>query len=184
MSRLLEAFIFLVIPFYIVYSLIRFFILKRIKINWFTECKRFVVLTYFLLLIYFVWIIPAPSFNYLSVNFLPFKTIYEYINNAIHSKISLNIAISNILGNILLTFPIGFLIPLFSVKVNWKKILLISFLIPFIIELGQVLLFFMKLGSRGIDVDDIILNSLGIILGYNLFLLVYKKASYLKKYSN
>jgi glycopeptide antibiotics resistance protein len=183
MFRLLEAFFFLV-PSYIVYGLIRLFLLKRIKFDWFTESKRIVILTYFVFLIYFVWIIPAPPFNYLAVNFIPFKTIYEYINMAIYSNLSMNIVITNIIGNILLTFPIGFLFPFFPFKANWKKILIISFFFPFTIEMGQVLLFFIKLGSRSIDIDDIILNYIGITLGYTFYLLINKKSNYLQKYSN
>jgi glycopeptide antibiotics resistance protein len=184
MFRLLEAFLFLVIPSYIVYALIRLILLKKMKFDWFTECKRIVALTYFVFLIYFVWVIPAPPFNYITVNFIPFKTIYEYINMTIYSNLPINIVLKNILGNILLTFPIGFLLPLFSFKVNLKKILLISFLFPFTIEMGQVLLYYINLGSRSIDIDDIILNYIGITLGYTFYLWVNKKSSYLQRYSN
>lgn len=50
--------------------------------------------------------------------------------------------------------------------------------------MGQVLLFFIKLGSRSIDIDDIILNYIGITLGYTFYLLINKKSNYLQKYSN
>ena len=72
----------------------------------------------------------------------------------------------NFLGNIIMFMPIGFCIPLLWNLSN-KKIILIGFYISFSIEFCQLFL------ARGTDIDDLILNTLGTILG----LLVFKGIS-------
>ena len=76
-------------------------------------------------------------------------------------------ALKNLLGNIIPFIPFGFLLPIaykkFSSAINVFCVGVASILL---IELFQ---FFTKLGS--FDVDDIILNMVGIVCGYFMFLL-------------
>ena len=70
--------------------------------------------------------------------------------------------IVNILGNILAFAPFGFMLPLLNIK--YRKFFLITFLsilFSLSVEVAQMLL---KVGI--FDVDDILLNSIGGILGY------------------
>lgn len=65
--------------------------------------------------------------------------------------------------------PIGFFSPLLWTKLNsLKKVTLFGFGISFIIEFTQLFL------SRATDIDDLILNTIGAMLGY-LVLLAFKK---------
>ncbi|MFN7160314.1 MAG: VanZ family protein [Candidatus Gracilibacteria bacterium] len=98
-------------------------------------------------------------------NFLPFKTILHYVLGGN----GLIIGGLNLIGNIALLVPIGFLVPLFYRKMTWKKALILAALSGLIIESMQVLL------HVGIfDIDDVILNGLGVMVGYWISTLLLK----------
>ena len=63
--------------------------------------------------------------------------------------------------NVIMLLPLGIFLPLvYGKKIDWKVGLLIGFCISFSIELMQLIL------CRGMfDVDDIIHNSLGFLMG-------------------
>ena len=92
-----------------------------------------------------------------AANLIPFKTILFYLQG--HNGFL--IAFINIIGNIVALVPLGLLLPFVFQKLNWKKILLISFVAGLAIELVQMCL------HIGIfDIDDVILNGLGVIVGF------------------
>ena len=103
---------------------------------------------------------------------IPFQTIYTYIEN--HQRYNTNILIANLLGNIVLFIPIGIFIPLLNKKyMKTTSFLLLTFLILISVELIQMI---SKYGS--LDVDDIILNSLGAIIGFYItksFIIMIKR---------
>lgn len=74
----------------------------------------------------------------------------------------------NFLGNIIMFVPIGFFASLLSDRPRWWKGTLWTFLLSLFIEVSQLFV------CRGTDVDDLILNTLGGLLGYGLFLLFQK----------
>lgn len=95
-------------------------------------------------------------------NFVPFRTILPYLLG--HK--GLIIAGINIIGNIILLVPIGFLIPYLLKKMNWKKAILLAILSGLVIEGLQTVL------HVGIfDIDDVILNGLGFMIGFWKFLI-------------
>lgn len=98
----------------------------------------------------------------MHMNLVPFKTIGGYIKAIADQSMNLNIPIENLLGNLLMFLPAGMYLPFFSEKINSLKKLILG-MIPFflIIELGQ---FFTKRGA--FDIDDLILNLAGAIIGY------------------
>lgn len=73
-------------------------------------------------------------------------------------------------GNFLMFTPMGFFIPLVASNLNSKKILKISIMIPIIIEIIQPMI------GRSFDIDDIIMNFAGIMIGY-LFVTCFKNLS-------
>ncbi len=75
------------------------------------------------------------------------------------------IIIENLIGKIALFLPFGFLVPIIvGRRIKVLKLFLIGFLLCFIIEATQLMT------RTGIfDVDDLMLNMIGIILGYSLF---------------
>jgi glycopeptide antibiotics resistance protein len=90
-------------------------------------------------------------------NLIPFKTILLYLMG----EGGLIIGGLNIGGNIILLIPIGFLIPFVWQQMNWKKIVILSIAAGLSIEITQV---FLKVGI--FDIDDVILNAIGVIIGY------------------
>lgn len=71
-----------------------------------------------------------------------------------------------IILNIIMTIPFGFLLPL-TQKVNLLKVILYTFLLSLGIELTQPLLSNLRLS----DITDLITNVSGGVLGYILFLI-------------
>lgn len=106
-------------------------------------------------------------FSASRVNLVPFKTIGAYFsflnasgrNDTIHS-----ISLVNLLGNILVFCPLGVLLPVVFPRYNsvWK-ILAAGAAFSFMIEFVQ---FFV---GRSSDIDDIIFNTLGVVLGFWIY---------------
>ena len=100
------------------------------------------------------------SINY---NFIPFRSISPQL-----ARITQWWALKNLLGNIIPFIPFGFLLPIaYKNLTSAIKVFCIGITSILLIELFQ---FFTKLGS--FDVDDIILNTIGITCGYLMFLLI------------
>lgn len=94
-----------------------------------------------------------------NYNLVPFKTIDTQLEH-----ISEGWAVINVLGNIIPFVPFGFLLPTYFKKAKtFKKVFAVGFLFIVFAEAFQ---FITRLGS--FDVDDIILNMVGIIFGYIL----------------
>lgn len=122
--------------------------------------------------IYTIWILYLlffASFRYsptitFEIKTVPFKTINDYFTNVINwDKIEF---IKNIFGNIILFIPYGFLGILYPRLNQFKWIFIIFFIIINMIEFSQ---YYFKRGFA--DVDDIILNTFGMTIGY----IIYKK---------
>ena len=110
-----------------------------------------------------------------TANFVPFKTIKMYIRYADRLN-----SFENLAGNILAFVPFGILFPM----IRRKKIgLLDVFANALVLVLGiEVFQLFSAFGA--FDVDDIILNCFGAVLGYivyvrcrSLFPVLHKKLS-------
>lgn len=94
-----------------------------------------------------------------SHNLIPFKTIFYYLFLA---DINFNIRVENLAGNIVGFSPFGFILPLLSKRfLSIKKVIIATFCLSLTFELIQLVFTF---GS--FDVDDLILNTLGGVLGY------------------
>ena len=97
------------------------------------------------------------SINY---NLIPFRSMSVQLR-----RITQWWALKNLLGNIVTFVPFGFLLPITYKKFNSAiRVLSIGFVSIVLIEIFQ---FFTKIGS--FDVDDIILNMIGIACGYLIF---------------
>ncbi|MCM3727132.1 VanZ family protein [Neobacillus cucumis] len=99
------------------------------------------------------------GYHWRDNNFVPFKTIYFYMYLA---DINLNIRIENLVGNIIGFAPFGFILPLLSKGFQkLSTVTIATFILSLTFEIIQLVFEF---GS--FDVDDLILNTLGGILGY------------------
>ena len=77
--------------------------------------------------------------------------------------------IRQVVLNVIMMIPFGFLLPITNKKINFKKIILYTFLFSLCIELLQPLIN----GVRSADVTDLITNTLGGIIGY-IFYIIFK----------
>ena len=76
--------------------------------------------------------------------------------------------------NIILTVPLGFLIKYYLPKISIISMALAGFLIGGLIETAQFFLSHIFLINRTSDINDVIANALGIIVGA-ILLIVYEK---------
>lgn len=98
-------------------------------------------------------------------NFIPFKTILEYI---LHSP-STKIGIRNVLGNIVLFIPLGIFLPVLSRNSSIISVIFFGFLVSFLFEITQFIT-----GWGSFDIDDIFLNTLGAFAG-GIFIKLLKR---------
>lgn len=93
-------------------------------------------------------------------NFIPFKTVVHYIN--LYKNGLRALAIFNLLGNFVLFLPMGMFLPCLFKRLDrfWKVILCVFAMVVFV-EISQ---FVLRVGI--IDVDDVIFNVVGAMIGY------------------
>jgi len=101
-----------------------------------------------------------------TISIIPFKSIFDMIS----SDISLMRILENVLGNIIIFIPFGLLLPII-LKKEYKNIVLCGIIFSAFIEIIQ---FIFGLGST--DIDDLLLNTIGVIIGYLLFITIKNKA--------
>lgn len=96
-----------------------------------------------------------------SNNFIPFKEIMRY-------NITSRLFLKNVLGNMIMFLPFGFFLG-YYLKLDKPKLnILLTLIASFAIETVQMCI------GRVFDVDDIILNVLGGLIGYYIYILFRK----------
>lgn len=128
----------------------------------------------YLICAYFLIILPLPKISEVElmtspqIQLIPFSFIIDAVP---HFNLSLSFLKSSYiyvpLFNILLTIPFGIYLRYYF-KLNLKKTCLYTFLLSLFFELTQLsgLYFIYPRGYRLCDIDDLILNTLGGLLGY------------------
>lgn len=141
-------------------------------------------LAWLLFLLYFVFLLKVILFKYPSLglrleemaldrlqfrvqhgaNFTPFETIGYYLSGHANTPI----AIRNIGGNIFLFCPLGFLVPFILPRFRKvTRVTAVAFGTSLFLELVQLIT-----GLGGFDVDDLLLNALGGMIGVLAFIAV------------
>lgn len=128
--------------------------------------KRLFYVIYLLFLVYVVWLLPGEAKSHATINLVPLHTIRLYLTAFIHGYSPIYVIISNLIGNIVLFIPIGILLFNHLRHMGALIILFFSLYIPVYIEFVQFLLHLAGYGTRTIDIDDVLLNMLGIWIGY------------------
>jgi glycopeptide antibiotics resistance protein len=96
-------------------------------------------------------------------NAIPFVTIRVYLDN-----LDSAFWVSQAVGNVLLLLPIGLFGPIAIPWLGrWWRVLLLALVISISIELAQLFI-----PERSADVDDVMLNAVGALLGYWLLLVL------------
>lgn len=181
-----------IFPAWIIYRIINYIIINnKKKFNW----KNEILINLFMLYIIFligITIFPIyisrgihplsnlSIYERLNINLLPFS---HYINGDI-SKIAL---FRNIFGNFVLLMPLIVFMYIYIKNMrSLKNCALISFLISILIEFTQCILNIMLLseGLRTVNIDDIILNTLGGVIVF-IILNILERNSIIKiKFNN
>ncbi|MEO2074098.1 MAG: VanZ family protein [Bacillus sp. (in: firmicutes)] len=100
-----------------------------------------------------------------QLNFIPFHTLYQYFYSTnVNVDDWGSVSLLNITANLLLFSPIGFFVPiLWKEKNRLKTILLLGLLVTIFVESIQYVI------GRSTDIDDVILNTVGVIIGFGFF---------------
>ncbi len=137
---------------------ISYFIQKNIKAI--LRISRILFFLYCCLMIWEVFIGPYRSYGGIRrYNLYPFKTIIDYFINS--EKYSAHLLFINLAANIVTFIPLGFFTALLFKRFNNISIVIVSsIMVTTMIETMQIIL------NVGVfDIDDIILNTLGCIIG-------------------
>ena len=143
---------------------------KDTKVYFYQEILNLIFLIYILQLFQ---IVTSTDINLYvgGMNLIPFKEMLRY------SVGSLGF-IKNTLGNIILFIPYGFFCFYYTKEKRISIGILVSLIASFCIEFVQFLI------GRSFDIDDIILNVLGAIMGFLIYKLLFliSKVFNIKKY--
>lgn len=97
-----------------------------------------------------------------SFNIIPFDTIKLFINGYINDLVTLKDFFTNVFGNLCAFMPFSIFIPLIFKRINkYYKFLIVMTIIIIVIELLQFITM-----SGACDIDDLILNLLGVSIMY------------------
>ena len=138
-----------------------------------TKHKKFLLhkeIIYLLAVIYLLCLFHVVTFqdiNYGTSNFIPFKEIFRYSFNS-------KLFYRNVIGNVAIFVPFGYYSNYYCKSKNITYSLLITLIVSTTIETIQLAL------GRSFDIDDIILNVLGGVVGYLLYIFsefIFKKTS-------
>lgn len=168
---------------WITISILIFIILLLIKARnkrTFIEIFIFAVFYFYIVAVIAVTLFPIPiddPQNFVGANkqFNPknnFIPLYSSYKMAMNSHLTLSLILKQIGGNLILFVPLGFYLPFASKnQLNLNKVILAGIVGSVIIEITQQLIgfFIVRWNYRIFDIDDIILNVSGSIVGYLAF---------------
>lgn len=140
--------------------------------------KKAIRLLFFVYCIWMLWLLFGQRFgsydgqSYAQVleqnlNLIPFRTVrrYTYVLRYLSDPVMIRQAAVNLAGNICLFIPLGFLLPCTVMGLR-KFFPLLGFSLCLILAV-EILQFVTFLGCC--DIDDLILNIAGILLGFCLW---------------
>ena len=123
--------------------------------------KEIFVLLFILYVMCLFEIVTLQDQNYGLSNYIPFKEIFRYEGGS-------SLFVKNIIGNVLLFLPYGYFASEYIKSKKAWPICLLTTLVTITIEFVQLNI------GRTFDIDDVILNTLGGLLGYLLYRLIEK----------
>lgn len=108
----------------------------------------------------------TDSSEFRHVQYIPFAFIKDFID----STGSIDVLLKNVLGNFAIFIPLGILLPCLFQKLSlWKTVAM-----GFAVSLGFELIQYIT-GFGMTDIDDLILNTLGVFVGAALYTGLFKK---------
>ncbi|NLW79177.1 MAG: VanZ family protein [Ruminococcaceae bacterium] len=165
-----------------VYALVRFLYLRTKKKPW-AWPRELILCLFVVFMVGLLALVFQPATNYnvnsgasiptvfqrfaswQDINLIPFTTIAGYFTAGLDTRF-----VVNIVANVLMFSPLGFCLPLLWRR--WQsalKTIGLGLGFSVLIECTQLFI------GRSVDVDDVILNTLGVAIGYGLYALFRKK---------
>lgn len=109
--------------------------------------------------------LPREIYSDSFINFVPFKTMARYMPDSLGALLSNGNSFMNLVGNVLFTVPLGLLLP--ALFKPMQKLWLMLVVVAAAVCAAEALQFWFMLGSC--DIDDLILNLFGALLGFGLW---------------
>ncbi len=107
------------------------------------------------------YVVTFQDVSWSTSNFVPFKEMFRY-------QIGSTLFFKNVLGNMIMFMPYGFFVSYFLKLKKPISIFLLAILTSFTIEFTQLQI------GRVFDVDDILLNIIGALLGFLVYYCINK----------
>lgn len=114
-----------------------------------------------------ILLIDRPVWNY-DVNLIPFSSLIKYGGAVTKGLRQVVWALINFCGNIGIFIPVGFFSSLLFRGATWKRSAFIGFSMSLSIEIFQWFI------VRSVDIDDVILNTMGVVCGHLIYLLAQR----------
>lgn len=136
---------------------IAYLIKYKEKFVYYEEMLKLGFMVYIISLFY---VVTFQDVSWSTSNFMPFKEIFRY-------QLFSPSFIKNVVGNMIMFMPYGFFISYFLKLDKKRYVILLSLLTSVTIEITQLII------GRVFDVDDILLNIVGGLLGYLVYRLLH-----------
>lgn len=147
---------------------VTFLIINKTKFILYKELFMLLFIMYVICLFY---VVTFQDVSWSSSNFIPFREMFRY-------EFGTRLFLKNVLGNMIMFLPYGFFASYF---LNIKKtsiIFILSLIASLTIEYTQLMI------GRVFDIDDIVLNVIGGVVGFLIYKLIFsiknKLPSFLK----
>ena len=106
-------------------------------------------------------VVTFQDVSWSTSNFIPFKEMFRY-------DFGSKLFFKNVIGNMIMFIPYGFFVSYFLKIKKPLTMFFLTFIVSFTVEFTQL-----KIG-RVFDIDDILLNIIGGVVGYFMFCFVNK----------
>lgn len=105
-----------------------------------------------------------------KLELIPFGTTIYFIRGVFEGYASVKYVAMQLVGNILMTIPFGIMLPFFIRKKGKGKYVAAALIFPVSIELLQLVMGLVtQTMYRTTDIDDVMLNFLGVLSGYVIY---------------
>lgn len=131
---------------------------------------RTLLIIYLVLAIYFMFFAEMLDRTMVSTGYRYNLTFFKEINRfwAMRNDYGWHVTLVNLVGNVVCFMPFGFLLPTITKSKMFKNVVVVTFyamMFSMLIEVAQLI---SRVGA--FDVDDILLNTIGGLLGYIIYI--------------
>lgn len=118
--------------------------------------RELVSLLFIIYVLCLFYVVTFQDVSWSTSNYVPFHEMFRY-------EFGSRLFIKNVIGNMLLFMPYGFFAAYYLKLEKPKAVIILSLLVSITIETTQLLI------GRVFDIDDIILNFIGAMMGFYVY---------------